>query len=107
LSADSATRLFCWVIDAAAATSADSVTLFLGWTDIGWSTYERIQTFIYRTQGKKLIHANSLKLVHVHLLLAALIELLPKLLQICLPSLFTFFKLLCMFSPFCFPFFFP
>jgi hypothetical protein len=25
-----------------------------------WSTYWRIQTFIYRTQGKKLIHANSL-----------------------------------------------
>jgi hypothetical protein len=60
LSVDSATRLFCWVIDAAAATLADSMTLLLGWTDIGWSTYERIQTFIYRTQGKKLIHANSL-----------------------------------------------
>jgi hypothetical protein len=60
LSADSETRLFCWVIDAAAATSADSVTLLLGWTDISWSTYETIQRFIYRNQGKKVIHANSL-----------------------------------------------
>jgi hypothetical protein len=29
-------------------------------TNIGWSTYERIQIFIYRTQVKKLIHANNL-----------------------------------------------
>jgi len=43
------------MFDATAATSADAVTLLFGWTDVGRTIYERIQTFRYRTYGKKVI----------------------------------------------------
>jgi hypothetical protein len=43
------------MFDATAATSADAATLLFGWTAIGRTIYERIQTFRYRTYGKKVI----------------------------------------------------
>jgi len=43
------------MFDATAATSTDAATLLFGWTAVGWTIYERIQTFRYRTYEKKVI----------------------------------------------------